>query len=340
MWVKRWGGWSDDDGVGLAIDPQGDVILTGFFSGAAYFGSYTLNSSGGWDMYVSKWNPNGSVVWANRAGGGSNDRGLGVATDPDGNVYVTGYFKHTAVFGSQTLTATGERDGYVLKMRSDGTFDWTVPIHGQGTNHGQDIVYAGHDRLYVVGACSGDCTFGTLAAGTVGDRVAFVAELDPSGNFDWVRMGGSGSMDIGYGIALNGPRVLISGQVGGDATFGSITVAYRGTTDAFLASIDLRPQPPALISPAQDAAYISTSPSLVWSPVNLATRYNVQVASDAAFANLVYAENTRVTHVTFVAPVAEHEHLWRVNGVGMVGPANGPRWATSRSEPRVRWLRS
>ena len=320
VWVKRWGGSSDDDGVGLAIDPHGDVILTGFFSGAADFGSYTLNSSGAWDMYVSKWNPNGSIIWANKGGGRSNDRGLGVATDPDGNVYVTGYFKDTAVFGSQTFTATGERDGYVLKMRSDGTFDWTVPIHGEGTNHGEGIVYSGHDRIYVVGACSGNCTFGTLAAGTGGDRDAFVAELDPSGKFDWVRTGGSRSMDIGHGIALNGPRVLISGQVGGPPTFGSISLPFRGATDAFLASVDLRPQPPTLVSPEKDAAYTSTSPSLVWTPVDLATRYNLQVASDAAFASIVYTENTPATHVTFVAPVAEHEYYWRVNGVGLVGP--------------------
>jgi hypothetical protein len=233
---------------------------------------------------------------------------------------VTGYFKRTADFGPETLTATGERDGYVLKMDPEGTFDWAVAIHGEGTTYGGGIDFGSTNRIYATGGFAGIGTFGTFSAASRGDRDVYVAELDPSGNFQWVRTGGSSSRDIGYGIVLNGPRLLVAGEVGGDPTFGTITLSCSGTSDVFLASIDLRPQPPTLIAPEQDATFVSTSPSLMWSSVDLATRYDVQVASDAAFANLIYTENTPATQVTFTAPVAEHEYYWRVHGVGLVGP--------------------
>ena len=328
LWVKRIGGPYEDDGNALAVDPNGDLILTGLFTGSADFGSDRLHSVGAWDIYVSKWSPDGNVIWAKRAGGPANDRGGGgIAFDRLGDIYVTGYFKSTATFGTQSLACNGERCGFVWKFAHDGTPVWAVGIYGSGRALAGGVVYSPTDHLYLTGVVAGTAKFGTLTGGTSASQDAFAARLDLSGNFDWAITGGSSSIDYGYGIALNGPRVIVAGQVGGDPTFGSISLTYRGPYDAFLASIDLRPQPPTLISPVQDAAYISTSPSLVWLSVDLATRYNVQVASDAGFANIVYTENTPATHVTFTAPVAEHEYYWRVNGVGLVGPGE---WSETR----------
>ena len=51
-----------------------------------------LTAAGRGDIFVAKYDSNGALVWATRAGGTDIDRGRGIATDGAGNSYVTGQF--------------------------------------------------------------------------------------------------------------------------------------------------------------------------------------------------------------------------------------------------------
>ncbi len=68
-------------------------------------------------MYVVKYDSIGNVLWANRAGGYSADYGNSIATDGNGNCYVIGEFRSSAItFGSVTLTKSEGCDIYVVKL--------------------------------------------------------------------------------------------------------------------------------------------------------------------------------------------------------------------------------
>ena len=95
-WAKRAGGTSFDQGVGIATDGAGHSYVTGSFSGMATFGpgdaNQTMLTAAGSDIFVAKYDANGALVWAKRAGGTSGEEGIGIATDGAGSSYVTGYF--------------------------------------------------------------------------------------------------------------------------------------------------------------------------------------------------------------------------------------------------------
>ncbi|MCH2637911.1 MAG: SBBP repeat-containing protein [Candidatus Thalassarchaeum sp.] len=104
----------------LTFDSNGDLIVTGWFTGTAAFGNSVLTSSGNQDIYVAKILANGNMAWAQKAGSGSNDVGLGIGMDPQGNLYVTGYFfQNTISFGSVTVTPSGGFDSFIAKMSND-----------------------------------------------------------------------------------------------------------------------------------------------------------------------------------------------------------------------------
>ena len=90
------GGGSDDWGRSTTVDAAGNGYTTGFFKGTVDFdpgaGTFNITSVGGRDIFITKLDAAGNLVWAKGMGGASDDEGFSIAVDASGNVYTTGYF--------------------------------------------------------------------------------------------------------------------------------------------------------------------------------------------------------------------------------------------------------
>src|SRR5437868_12224725 len=109
VWANSAGGTNHNFGVDIALDANGNVYAVGYFeSSPISFGTITLTSAGGFDIFVVKYNSGGNVLWAKRIGGVIDDYGLSIATDAGGNVYVTGSYGSSSItIGPFVLTNTG-----------------------------------------------------------------------------------------------------------------------------------------------------------------------------------------------------------------------------------------
>ncbi|HVK08053.1 MAG TPA: LamG-like jellyroll fold domain-containing protein, partial [Gemmataceae bacterium] len=173
------GGTGRDGAWELAVDPAGNVVLGGNFSGAVDFDAavgrnFTLVSAGDTDAYVLKLAPDGAFVWARQFGGYREDGLDGVRTDAQGNVYSVGYFRDTVDFdpldGTFPLAATVPivpaadptlGAGFLVKLDAAGRFVWATQPGGYGAAwselHALDV--AGNGRVYTVGAIAGPADF-------------------------------------------------------------------------------------------------------------------------------------------------------------------------------------
>lgn len=150
-------------GVGVAADAAGNRYVTGVLHNTVDFdpaGSRpgdadVLTSVGQGDVYVAKYASDDSLVWVTRMGGTDTELGSAIAVDGSGNVFVTGHFKGSANFGSTTLTAVDNSDGYVTKLDSTGNVVWAKRWGQVGMDEprGMDTDAAGN--VYVVGYRSG-----------------------------------------------------------------------------------------------------------------------------------------------------------------------------------------
>ncbi len=141
---------NDAWGQGIAVDKIGNVFGTGFFSGTASFkpvGTNMHTSGGSRDIYVVKINPVGDLLWSKGIGLASDDRGEGIAVDGNGDAYITGKFAQNAVdFGNGvSLTAGGQFDVFVVKIKGDGTTKWADRFGGTTAEIGVTGVSAGAD---------------------------------------------------------------------------------------------------------------------------------------------------------------------------------------------------
>ena len=117
-WAKAFRGGGFEQPTGLAIDGNGNVVITGYFQYDINLGGTVLNSAsrGFDDVFVAKYSTSGSHLWSERFGGPSHDEGMGIAVDGSGHVMVTGSFMGTADFGGQSLISVGAYDVFLLRL--------------------------------------------------------------------------------------------------------------------------------------------------------------------------------------------------------------------------------
>jgi len=167
---------SDNRGYGIALDSSDNAYVSGYFQGTAAFGNTSLTSSGGSDIFIAKLNSSGSWQWVVNAGGLNHDEGRGMDVDSSGNIYVTGRFQDSATFGSTNLTSSGGSDGFIAKLNSSGSWQWTVNAGSSNHGHGYGIAVDSSDNAYVTGSFQGTATFGSTSLTSSGDSDIFIAK--------------------------------------------------------------------------------------------------------------------------------------------------------------------
>jgi len=113
QWTKQLGTSSTDLANGVATDSSRNVYL----AGDTYGRLDNNTSAGNADLFVVKYISSGTKQWTYQLGTASIDLANGVATDPSGNVYVTG----GTYGGLDGNTNAGNTDLFVVKYNSSGT---------------------------------------------------------------------------------------------------------------------------------------------------------------------------------------------------------------------------
>jgi hypothetical protein len=110
LWSVRFGGDADDYLRDLATSASGKIAITGEFRDSITFGTKTWfaarasdAATSDIDFFVATLGDRGLPSWSYAAGGEGADRGLGVAVDSDGAVYVTASFLSATDFGGGEL---------------------------------------------------------------------------------------------------------------------------------------------------------------------------------------------------------------------------------------------
>jgi hypothetical protein len=242
-WAKRFGGAGMDDGTRIALDPTGNIFLTGSFDGSTDFGGATLTSAGYEDIILAKFDPGGNPLWSMRFGGAGSEMGRLIATDSSGNVFFSGSFFSTLDLGGGPMARTGGGDDiFLAKFGPDGSHLWSQHFGGGSSQYATGLVVDPSGSVFLsgyfgYGGSSIDFGGGALTSAASSDM--FLVKLDGSGNHVWSkRYGGSGS-DYPSGLAIDPSGSLyVTGSFTSQTDLGSGTLVSQGSDDVFLAKYD------------------------------------------------------------------------------------------------------
>ena len=245
IWAKRAGGANYDFGNGITTDASGNVYVIGGFNLTATFGTNTVTSSGDFDVFIAKYDPNGNNLWVKRCGGAGWDVGNGVTIDKSDNCYITGGYRNTGTFGTTSLTSLGNYDAFIAKYDSTGAFIWAKSAGGTGDDRGQSLSTDGANNCYVIGFFNGTATIGITPLTSAGSSDIWIAKYDASGNSVWAKRAGGPLEDEGLSIASDPlGNMYLTGYFNGAALFGSgldtLTKVSAGGADIFAGKYDYK----------------------------------------------------------------------------------------------------
>lgn len=184
-------------------------------------------------------------IWAQSSGGESDESCRGMATDPIGNVYITGYYATDSItFDSITLhNVNGNYDIFIAKFNASGNVLWAKSIGETGMESGTSVSTDSDGNVYLAGYFySSSITFGSFTLTNSGSSDIFLVKYDSTGNVLWARKAGNTDQDASFYVKtdyLN--NVYITGNFHSSSiNFGSYTLinAYSNEADMFIAKYD------------------------------------------------------------------------------------------------------
>ncbi|MEM7157434.1 MAG: hypothetical protein AAF799_31605 [Myxococcota bacterium] len=171
-------GGMDDRIYGVAIDPMDNLLLVG--------DSDVAPSSS--DIWVSKRTPDGDELWTTTFDGpeGGNDGGRGIASDAEGNMFVTGFYR----------VANNDNDVFIARLGPQGDTQWEQTVAGPKglDDRGQGVVVDPDGDAYIAGFVS----LGGF------NRNVWLRKVDAEGDELWTEQWDSNTNadDAGFGIAI------------------------------------------------------------------------------------------------------------------------------------------
>lgn len=228
-------------GYGIATDKSGNLFITGHFEGMVIFGRFILNDMGNGDIFLAKFNPQGTCLWAVSAGSKNADISKSIGLDAMGNIYISGYIGGAAFFDDNMIISNVSSSMFVAKYNPSGDVMWVQTTKGESSSsYANALKVDAKGNCYVAGTISGTVSFNSkisfsIQGNSFNDDI-FIAKYSSAGKCIWVVKAGGVKNDVANSIGLDkSENIIITGDFSGNAVFDDKQISSSGGTDVFIA---------------------------------------------------------------------------------------------------------
>ncbi|MDB5035577.1 MAG: hypothetical protein JWQ98_2818 [Chlorobi bacterium] len=256
IWSTYYGGSSNEFAFGVAIDSADNVVMvgatasrdfpiTGTATQSAFGGRSALSDAS--DMFVVKFDRDGTRLWGTYYGGDASETAYGVATDVTGDILVVGSseggtFRTTpGAFGPKHIFGT---DVVAVELDGNGVLRWSSFYAGKGDEAAFAAAMLPGDMGLIGGWTSSSdfpVTGGVAQATLAGRTDGFIIKVDPNGKEIWGTYLGGASIDQVKAIALDPNGTILAGCLTFSddlpVTADAISRRLNGGQDAMLARL-------------------------------------------------------------------------------------------------------
>jgi D-alanyl-D-alanine carboxypeptidase len=285
LWVKQQGGNRNTQATAIAVDAAGNSYTIGTFRGTEDFdpGAAVVNltspSNTDADIYVSKLDPNGNLLWVKHLGGTGSEAGNDLRLDGRGNLYITGNFtspdfRYNPNNPAQTYRSIdGRKDIFITKLTTDGDFVWSRQIGGAENQDSLSLDSDQAGNVYYAGEFRGSVDFdpgsGVASLSSPNAISSFISKLDATGEFQWAvpLLGSSATLSLNdIAVTTSGRTIAATGYFSSadadvDPGAGIVNLPFTEARDAFTVKLQV-PETAPLTPGLNRSAVIALTPDL------------------------------------------------------------------------------
>ena len=227
LWTNQIGSNSWDSAKAISVGSDGSIYIAGDANGSvdgqAYFGSS--------DAFLVKYNSSGTKLWTKQIGTSNADKATGIASGPDGSIYLTGYTEGS-IGGKNNL---GFSDAFLMKFSSDGTQLWSAQVGSNSWDSAKSISIGSDDAVYI----AGDTNASVDGQPYFGGSDVFLMKFSSNGNKIWIQQIGSPNNDKIHSVSLDRNGLIYIGGETLGSLYGPINNGTNnGNSDGFIARFE------------------------------------------------------------------------------------------------------
>ncbi len=237
LWAKSAGSNGNDESRGIAIDKNGNSVITGYYTNAISFGSINLPAGNSRDIFIAKIDKNGDWLWAKSASGNSDDEANAIAIDNSGFIYVTGTFNEDIKFGNIELNSLLDRNLFIVKLNQSGNWSWAKMINGTSQVDGLGITVTSNGVATISGSFYKDAISNIDTLYSKGDLDILLAQISTTGEWSWHLSNGGiiGIISVQQAAVDSLGNIIIAGYFNGTVKFANDTLKSKSSNDIFIA---------------------------------------------------------------------------------------------------------
>ncbi|SVC97343.1 uncharacterized protein METZ01_LOCUS350197, partial [marine metagenome] len=226
QWTQQLGSSSNDTGRGVAVDSSNNIYVTGVTAGSLDGNTHL----GEQDIFLVKYDDNGTKLWSTQYGTSASDIAHGVAVYSS-SIYVTGETRG----GLDNNTNSGDKDIFLVKFNAaSGARQWTQQLGTAAEDVGYGVAVDSSGYIFVTGSTGASLDSQTYS----GNSDIFLVKYNASGVKQWTKQLGTTSQDVAYGVTVETRgHIYVTGFTKGNAstvTGFNDNVTNAGNSDVFL----------------------------------------------------------------------------------------------------------
>ncbi len=323
--ATRLGGPLNDAVTGIAACPDGSFVACGYFKGTSNFGSGTLTSAGGADIFIAKVDASGEILWAARYGSTGDEVPNSIAVAPDGRIFLCGTFTGSANLGGATFTNAGGYDAFIAGFNPDASPRWSYAYGKAGNDNFNRLAITPAGQVVAAGSFlatgSTPINFGTPGHpgaplySTYPNQSISLAAFTLDGDYAWSELLDNGGDSYANGLAVDGAgNIVIAGEFKGYLQAGIVTLHDKAS---FQNSFIIKAGPLGQLPPFSGAWAVTYGSTQAQRATALAIDHN----GDAVIGGMFYqvgdfgagqVTGTAIDEDVYVARYsgADGSHLW------------------------------
>ena len=242
VWNKSLGGSFDDKVTSVVTTTDGGYMVLGYSE--SQNGDLSA-SKGMFDVWISKFDDSGALVWTKKKGGSLNDYGTSIIKTNDGNFVISGYSESSDL---DVPSNKGLHDFYIVKINPSGDIIWSKNYGFEGHDHAHKIIQLSNGDFFVAGFAEYEGIVGAGGGGDHGEGHTLRQNkkhgtgeylgirLDANGNFKWYRyFGGKQNDRVSDIVEANDGGIVLAGY--SESTDFDIT-NNKGSYDYWIVKLD------------------------------------------------------------------------------------------------------